>query len=275
MKYVVSYRGIPQSRGWATGDCLIRALHFLGYEAIPYGNYHQTSEFMGTALPEKDDVLIFLECNDGDPQYLSLIDLPCCKVFWDFDTEMHLEASLFLSHRFDFVFLANPAYLVEFNRSQYLPYAFDHLWMKSDEKPKKGAAVIGSPFSARMNFARTIDADMVSGIYRQQYLDVIKQLKVNVHNLASGGRELLVMRIFETMGLGTTLLTEFSKTLERHFVDGEDLITYQDAKDCKAKLDLLLGDDYYCDKIAKQGQAKVLAHHTYVNRAKIILGAIA
>ena len=73
MKILVSFRGIPQSPGWATGDFVVKAFRKLGHEVFPYGNYYQTAERIEgldqtTLFRQEYDLVLFLECNDGDPQ---------------------------------------------------------------------------------------------------------------------------------------------------------------------------------------------------------------
>jgi hypothetical protein len=80
MKIVVAYRGAPRSPGRATGDALIRAFRQLGHEAVGYGRWYQTCDWFGTDAA--GDLLVYLECNDEDPQYDELRHFKGKIVYW-------------------------------------------------------------------------------------------------------------------------------------------------------------------------------------------------
>jgi len=91
MKILVTYRqnqGPGQS--WETGASLVRALRRLGHTAHPYGTTYQTGAPIAPEPAWEPDLIIFMECGDGDRQYTELRDRypKTPLVMWMFDTGM-------------------------------------------------------------------------------------------------------------------------------------------------------------------------------------------
>lgn len=269
MRIIVSYRGIPQSPGWATGDYMVQALRQLGHDAVPYGNYYQTTEWMGRDTSGAD-LLLWMECNDQDRQYVELLDLQCRKVFWDFDTAMHLDHSLVLAAHFDRVYLANPALLHHFPGAKYLPYAADPVRFGPTSARRSGVAIIGTPFSSRVAFAAEAGIHVQSGLFRHDYVKALGSLQVSVHHTSSGGAGLLVMRIWETMACGTCLLTERDQTIGRHFMEDRHFVAFSDADEARKKIAWLLESGKW-QSIGQVAREEILMNHTYHHRARTIL----
>lgn len=78
------------------------------------------------------------------------------------------------------------------------------------------------------------------------------------------------MRVFEVLCSGNCLLTD-KKDWNGLFVPGEDFVEYENDLDMIEKAIFYLENDEERELIAKTGQAKVLAGHTYLDRAKSIL----
>jgi hypothetical protein len=285
MNILVAYRGIPHNSGWATGDSLVRAFRRLGHNAQPYGRYYSQpgpdgkgQELCGRPLgpvPHSVDLLVCLECGDSDPWYGELAALNCPKVYWEYDTPLHpvqtLEWLKFM--QFSHVFMANPEWATKFGAT-YLPYAVDDQLFRSANRPRGGAAIIGTPFPERVTFAQKAGVEIISGIYGQDYAAKLRELRTHVHHHASGGEGLLVMRIFETMGSGALLLTEHDPTLYKHFAPNKHCVTYANADDCRMKLQWIDNNRDKAAEMAKAGYDIVTSKHTYVCRARAILASL-
>ena len=84
----------------------------------------------------------------------------------------------------------------------------------------------------------------------------------------------ITRRIFEGMACGKLVITDrLSKEtmLENLFVDGEDIILYDDLLDCAEKIAYYNENDNEREFIAQSGYLKVLQAHTQVQRVDIIL----
>lgn len=80
-------------------------------------------------------------------------------------------------------------------------------------------------------------------------------------------RDDINMRLFETMGTGSFLLTNWLPTLiGRYFIDGVDFVTYNSYDDMIKKAKYYLKHEEEREKIAETGYKKAIALHTYEQR---------
>jgi len=81
-------------------------------------------------------------------------------------------------------------------------------------------------------------------------------------------------RIFEGMACGKLVLCDKlkeSKKLHELFIDGEDIIYYDDIVDCINKLNYYQENSEERERIAKNGYNKVLQYHTQKQRVEFII----
>jgi hypothetical protein len=232
VKVLVSYRGIPQSPGWATGDFVVKALRTLGHEVYPYAKYYQQNRWV-EERPLLDhhrwDLILFMECNDGDPQYPELKVTPARHTAcWLFDTSYHQDRyrSLVNYFKFDDIFLANPLTVQEYrvwgyDRVHYLPYAFDsekHVRGPNHEKTMD-VALVGSIRDDRKHLAkmlgkRGIDLQLIGGVFREQYVDALASARFVVNQNPPQGRGLLNMRHFEAQAAGSIVIEQHDDLMD-------------------------------------------------------------
>jgi spore maturation protein CgeB len=74
------------------------------------------------------------------------------------------------------------------------------------------------------------------------------------------------MRLFETTGVGSLLLTDAKVNLGELFEPGREVVAYRDADDLVASARRYLADDAARREIASAGQARTLRDHTYAVR---------
>jgi len=79
----------------------------------------------------------------------------------------------------------------------------------------------------------------------------------------------ITRRIFEGMACGKMVLTDkldISRGLEELFVDGEDIVLYNDMFDCIEKMNYYNENEEERERIAYNGMVKVIANHTQIQR---------
>ncbi|MBE6094909.1 MAG: glycosyltransferase family 1 protein [Schwartzia succinivorans] len=74
------------------------------------------------------------------------------------------------------------------------------------------------------------------------------------------------MRLYETTGVGTCLLTEGKGNLGELFEENREVVPYSSDEDCMEKAKWLIAHPEKCELIAKAGQARCLRDHTYDRR---------
>ena len=99
------------------------------------------------------------------------------------------------------------------------------------------------------------------------------RITLNSH-IDLAGREAGNMRLFEATGVGTFLLTDHKDNLETLFELNREVVAWRSIDDCLRAIDHHLRDDQTRKAIARAGQAKTLAQHTYRHRAAEILGFV-
>jgi spore maturation protein CgeB len=100
------------------------------------------------------------------------------------------------------------------------------------------------------------------------------KITLNSH-IDMAGREAGNMRLFEATGVGAYLLTDFKDNLHTLFEPDREVAVWRSVGDCLAAIDRALGDAGSRATIARAGQARTMAQHTYRHRAAEILGFVA
>ncbi|MGB5920017.1 glycosyltransferase family protein [Arcobacter sp.] len=74
------------------------------------------------------------------------------------------------------------------------------------------------------------------------------------------------MRMFESTGVGTCLLTDNKSNISKMFLDEEEIVTYNSKNDAIEKAKFLLNNPSISAEIALKGQKRTLKEHTFNNR---------
>ena len=109
-------------------------------------------------------------------------------------------------------------------------------------------------------------ADMYQALRRSK-------ITLNSH-IDMAGREAGNMRLFEATGVGAFLLTDFKDNLHTLFAPDREVAVWRSIDDCLAAIDRAIGDADGRAAIARAGQARTMAQHTYRHRAAEILGFV-
>jgi Glycosyl transferases group 1 len=81
----------------------------------------------------------------------------------------------------------------------------------------------------------------------------------------------LNMRVFETLGTGSFLLTNWIPTIEEFFEDGKHLVLYRNEEEMIEKAKYYLEHDDEREKIAQAGYEEVISKHKIQDRVNVIL----
>jgi spore maturation protein CgeB len=99
------------------------------------------------------------------------------------------------------------------------------------------------------------------------------RITLNSH-IDLAGREAGNMRLFEATGVGAFLLTDFKDNLDTLFGADCEVGVWRSIEECLERIDHHLRDDDGRAAIARAGQARTMARHTYRHRATEILSFI-
>ena len=92
---------------------------------------------------------------------------------------------------------------------------------------------------------------------------IFHQSKINLNLTAKSIRSGLSLRIFDVLGCGGFLITNYQAELPEHFNIGEDLEAYTSLDDLMGKCEYYLSHDKDRQEIAHNGFEKVKKYHTY------------
>jgi hypothetical protein len=82
------------------------------------------------------------------------------------------------------------------------------------------------------------------------------------------------MRLFETTGVGSCLLTEHHANVGQYFDPTKEIVTFKGAEDCLQKLHNLLDHPEHIDAFARAGQSRCLSEHETGARMKALLALL-
>ncbi|MEO8399863.1 MAG: glycosyltransferase, partial [Ignavibacteriaceae bacterium] len=112
-------------------------------------------------------------------------------------------------------------------------------------------------------------------VYGTDMYKTIAKSKVvlNVH-ANSSPRFASNMRLFETTGVGTCLLTDWKENLPSLFNEAEEIVSYKNDEECIEKTEWLLKNKNEYLNVGKRGQKRTLEDHTYDSRVENLLSII-
>jgi spore maturation protein CgeB len=275
---------------------VVKALRALGHFAVPYArNYKEDTwveqrdeEWTGQNKWQEVskqiwDLVLFLECNDDEPQYKELEHiLARKKVCWLFDSSYYADNNKHLVRwfNFDHAFLANPIVLADYQanglkNSSYLPYACDkELHVRIAPKKTRDVVLVGSIRDDRIALAdelakHGVKLELIGDVFREEYIDALASARIVVNQNPEAGRGLLNMRHFEAQAAGCTLLEcwpDFKANMDAGMRHTGAATHYDDVSEIA-----LVCNDPHTQDIVDDTIEDFLAHHTYENRCKTIL----
>ena len=103
---------------------------------------------------------------------------------------------------------------------------------------------------------------------------VFKESRINLNITLRSIQQGIPLRVFDILGAGGFLLSNYQADLAFHFVPGEDFIYYESRKDMLSKIDYYLSHDDERIAIAANAHKKVQESHTFDVRIKEIIDIV-
>jgi len=112
-------------------------------------------------------------------------------------------------------------------------------------------------------------------VWGTEMYQVLRRSRITLNShIDLAGREAGNMRLFEATGVGAFLLTDFKDNLATLFEPDREVVAWRSIGDCLTAIGRYLADDDGRAAIARAGQTRTLAQHTYHQRAGEILRMI-
>ncbi|MBR5127539.1 MAG: glycosyltransferase [Roseburia sp.] len=110
--------------------------------------------------------------------------------------------------------------------------------------------------------------------YWSEMPKVFRESKINLNftipNIKSG----IPLRVWDVLGSGGFLLTNYQAEIPYYFTEGEELVCFDGLEDMREKVAYYLEHEEERKRIAENGYRKVKEHHTYVQRINEMLRII-
>lgn len=217
---------------------------------------------------------------------------PSPSAYWVSDAHINkaaYEYRMKTAKKFDHVFVAQKQFIDQFvadgvprETIHYLPHAFEPDCYRPYEIVNKWDWVfIGHP-----NSPHRIDLlDRLCKEYPNWYVgwrnaavpgynaldDVAKKLSQSKIGVNYSVNKDLNMRVFETLGTKTCLLTDDLPAIRELFEDHRHLVVFNSIEEASDQMRRLLANDEMRNFIAEQGYKEAIERHTYRNRCEDIL----
>lgn len=110
--------------------------------------------------------------------------------------------------------------------------------------------------------------------YWSQLPLIFNRSKININMTIPNIKSGIPLRVWDVLGAGGFLLTNYQVEIGYYFEDGKDLVCYEDIGDLVEKADFYLKHEELRKSIALNGHEKVKKYHTYDERIKKMLNII-
>jgi spore maturation protein CgeB len=100
-----------------------------------------------------------------------------------------------------------------------------------------------------------------------EMFDILRRSRISLnHHIEISGPYANNMRLYETTGVGTLLLTDWKQNLAEMFDLAGEVAVYRSPEDCVEKIGYYLREEDERKRVARAGQERTLTEHTYRQR---------
>ena len=276
-----------ENEEWSTPLALVNEFKELGWEVdiVSIGS-NRKNQYHGRDLQEwiyskpQTDIVIYLDWGRFDSP---LLDKNLVDSFWvqeSGDDPQNFERNFPKSERFHITLSPDCESTEEYKKHGRDAYWWTHfadtkVQFPLDIKPEfVGVTTRGYGNSQFLNTLTDHGDGMIgnqNGFGPKEHTEFLNKGLMVIQNSRWGE---VTRRIFEALACGKLVLCDRlneSKKLHELFIDGEDIIYYNDIVDCINKLNYYQENSEERERIAKNGYNKVLQYHTQKQRVEFII----
>jgi len=221
------------------------------------------------------DIVLFMDWGRFDSQYLNKDLVPAFWIQESGDDPQNFERNYPKANRFHYTITPDKESAFEYRsrgiNAEWVPHWADIAVQFPMNLESKYVAVTsrgrgGSEFLDYLtNWAEGAIGNQ-NGMNAEEHTKFLNTGLMVVQN--SRWKE-ITRRIFEGMACGKLVLTDrldVAKGLEELFIDGQEIVLYDDMFDCIEKMNYYNENEEERERIAYNGMAKVIANHTQIQR---------
>ena len=223
-------------------------------------------------------------------QNIDMVNVP--KLFWVHHGENRITTNMTLAKKYD-VDIVLMAHSLHLSKKFAVPTRFFPFAMAKDifnvttelKNRNIDIAIVGSNDSRiyqnrsiatqklKKVFGDSYNLSMNARVFLQQLAKKYGDSKL-VFNHSANGIKSLNMRLFEGMGCGALVISDYVPPMEEIFIDQKHYICFNNHDELIDKVDYYLNHLEEAQEIATAGYEHLLKHHTYEHRAQELLSII-
>ncbi len=149
--------------------------------------------------------------------------------------------------------------------------------MPRGQEPLLFTGIVKGAGEERNKFVQTIKKEWPSircverGLYQRNLADAIASTQIVLAPSGPATDHYWSNRVYNVLGFQGFLLHPYCAGLAKQYLDGHDLLFYQNHDDLHDKIEWYLERPEACQKIARAGYIRTMAAHTYVHRCSRLL----
>jgi hypothetical protein len=266
---------------WSTPMAIVKEFQLRGWQteivsigSNKTGSYHDLKLQRWLELKPKTDIVMFLDWGRFDSPYLDKALLP--NTFWiqeSGDDPQNFERNFPKSNRFHYTITPSKQSAEEYrnrgiNAEWVNHFADTMVQFPMNIEPKYVAVTTrGVGNSEFLDYLTNWAEGAVgnkNGLNAKEHTEFLNSGLMVIQNSRWGE---ITRRIFEGMACGKLVLTDrldVATGLSEMFVDGEDIVYYNDMFDCIEKMNYYNENEEERERIAHNGMMKVLHNYTQI-----------
>jgi hypothetical protein len=152
-----------------------------------------------------------------------------------------------------------------------LPFLFG----LSKTNPKYTAKFEKSKKYPLLPYSLTLKKGLMPAVYGKEMYDTIASSKVVLNLHADSSPDYASnMRLFETTGVGSCLLTDWRKNINDLFIPEKEIMTFSSVEECIEKSEYLISHEKERNEIALGGHNRTFKEHLYEHRVSELIEII-
>jgi spore maturation protein CgeB len=116
-----------------------------------------------------------------------------------------------------------------------------------------------------------LQANYRGEVYGREMLETLKSSTMTLNHHGNVRPHANNMRLYEATGVGTLLITDWKPDLEEIFEPGSEVVAYRNSEECIEHIARFRRDIVARNRIAANGNRRVLSEHTYTRRMAELL----
>jgi spore maturation protein CgeB len=270
-------------------------VHFESWDRSLYRNFEElNSALLGAVEKEQPQVLLTVQMHyEIWSETLRIIKNrgDVATVCWTTDDSWkYREFSRFVGHEYDAMTTTYANMIQKYHRDG-IPNVLLTQWAANSEFLREPLAArecvypvsfIGMAHGGRkkqISFLRASGVDVacfghgwpVGSIEFDRIADIINKSVISLNFSNSRGENQIKARTFEVPGAGGFLMTQPARDLDKYYINGKEIVTFDNEKDLLEKIRYFLGNHNERNRIAIAGYERTIREHTYDLRLKEIL----